>query len=185
MDEAVALAKEFGCPVALKIQSPEILHKTEAGGLALNLNGEEAVRAGYDHVMAAATEQTHGVLIQAMAPRGHEMIIGINYDATFGSMLMLGFGGTHVEVNPDVAFSPVPLDRDGATGLLNRLAGRAILDGVRGAPPADVDALVDLVVKVSQIASDHGDDIAELELNPVVVHEQGVSVVDALLVKRT
>ena len=184
-DEAVALAKEFGGPVALKIQSPEILHKTEAGGLALNLNGEEAVRVGYDHVMAAATEQTHGVLIQAMVPRGLEMIIGINYDATFGSMLMLGFGGIHVEVNPDVAFSPVPLDRDGATGLLNRLAGRAILDGVRGAAPADVDALVDLVVKVSQIASDHGDDIAELDLNPVVVHEQGVSVVDALLVKRT
>ncbi|MFP6728474.1 MAG: acetate--CoA ligase family protein, partial [Alphaproteobacteria bacterium] len=184
-DEAVALAKEFGGPVVLKIQSPDILHKTEAGGLALNLNGEEAVRAGYDHVMAAATEQTHGVLIQAMAPRGHEMIIGINYDATFGSMLMLGFGGIHVEVSPDVALSPVPLDRDGATELLDRLAGRAILDGARGAASADVDALVDLVVKLSQIASDHGDDIAELELNPVLVHEQGVSVVDALLVKRT
>ena len=184
-DEAVALAKEFGGSVVLKIQSPDILHKTEAGGLALNLNGEEAVRAGYDHVMAAATEQTHGVLIQAMAPRGHEMIIGINYDATFGSMLMLGFGGIHVEVSPDVALSPVPLDRDGATELLDRLAGRAILDGARGAASADVDALVDLVVKLSQIASDHGDDIAELELNPVLVHEQGVSVVDALLVKRT
>ena len=184
-DEAVALAEEFGGPVALKIQSPDILHKTEAGGLALNLNGEEAVRAGYDKVMAAATEQTHGVLIQAMAPRGHEMIIGINFDATFGPMLMLGFGGIHVEVTPDVTFSPVPLDKDGAAGLLNRLAGRAILDGVRGAPPADVDALVDLVVKLSEFASDHGDDIAELDLNPVLVHEQGVSVVDALLVKRT
>ena len=113
------------------------------------------------------------------------MIIGINYDATFGSMLMLGFGGIHVEVSPDVALSPVPLDRDGATELLDRLAGRAILDGGRGAAPADIDALVDLVVKLSQIASDHGDDIAELDLNPVLVHEQGVSVVDALLVKRT
>ena len=100
-------------------------------------------------------------------------------------MLMLGFGGIHVEITPDVAFSPVPLDRVGATGLLDRLAGRAILDGVRGAPPADVDALVDLVVKLSEFASDHGDYIAELDLNPVLVHEQGVSVVDALLVKRT
>jgi acetyltransferase len=171
--------------VVLKIQSPDIPHKTEAGGLALDLDGEAAVRAGYDRVMGAATERTHGVLVQAMAPKGHEMILGINHDATFGPMLMLGFGGIHVEVNPDVALSPVPLDRDGAAQLLDRLRDRALLDGVRGAAAADIDALLDLVVKLSQFAADHGEVIGELDLNPVLVHEKGLSVVDALLVKRS
>ena len=184
-DEAVTLSKEYDGPVALKIQSPDILHKTEAGGLALNLIGEEAVRTGFNHVMAAATEQTHGVLIQAMAPKGHEMIVGIHYDATFGSILMLGFGGINVEINPDTAFSPVPLDKEGATDLLDRLTGRAILNGGREIAPADIDALADLAAKLSQFAFDHGDVIAELDLNPVLVHEKGLSIVDALLIKRT
>ncbi|MBT6428725.1 MAG: acetate--CoA ligase family protein [Rhodospirillaceae bacterium] len=185
VDEAVAIANTIDGPVVLKIQSPDVLHKTEAGGLTLNLVDEDAVRAGYDQVTGAATERTHGVLVQAMAPKGHEMILGINHDATFGPMLMLGFGGIHVEVNPDVALSPVPLDKDGASALLDRLAGRALLDGVRGEGPADVDALLDLVVKLSQFAADHGDVIGELDLNPVLVHTKGVSVVDALLVKRS
>jgi acyl-CoA synthetase (NDP forming) len=183
--EAAALAAAYEGPVVLKIQSPDIPHKTEAGGLALDLDGEAAVRAGYDRVMAAATDQTHGVLVQAMAPRGHEMILGINHDATFGPMLMLGFGGIHVEVDPDVALSPVPLDRDGAAQLLDRLRGRALLNGVRGAAAADIDALLDLVVKLSRFAADHGEVIGELDLNPVLVHEKGLSVVDALLVKRS
>ncbi len=185
-DEAVALAAKFAGPVALKIQSPDILHKTEAGGLALDLMGADAVRATYDQVMAPATKATRGVLVQAMAPKGHEMILGINHDATFGPMLMLGFGGIYVEVNPDVTLSPVPLDRDAAAALLDRLRGRALLDGVRGEGPADIEALVDLVVKLSVFAADHGEVIGELDLNPVLVHPagQGVSVVDALLIKR-
>ena len=185
--EAAALADKIQGPVALKIQSPDIPHKTEAGGLALNLSGEAAVRDGFDRVMAAATAETRGVLVQAMAPKGHEMILGINHDATFGPMLMLGFGGIYVEVNPDVALSPVPIDRAGAAALLDRLRGRALLDGVRGEKAADVDALLDLVVKLSRFAADHGAAIGELDLNPVLVHPKGdgVSVVDALLVKRS
>ncbi len=186
-NDAVALAKTFSGPVALKIQSPDILHKTEAGGLALSLATDAAVRTAYDQVMAAATAQTRGVLVQAMAPKGHEMILGINHDATFGPMLMLGFGGIYVEVNPDVALTPVPLDRGAAVALLDRLAGRPLLDGVRGEGPADIDALLDLVVKLSRFAADHGAMIGELDLNPVLVHPagQGISVVDALLVKRS
>ena len=185
-DDAVALAKKFAAPVALKIQSPDVLHKTEAGGLALNLDTEAAVRTAYKQVMAAATKATRGVLVQAMAPKGHEMILGINHDVTFGPMLMLGFGGIYVEVNPDVALSPVPLDRDAAAALLDRLRGRALLDGVRGEGPADIGALLDLVVKLSRFAADHGTVIGELDLNPVLLHPegQGVSVVDALLIKR-
>ncbi|MBT3330785.1 MAG: acetate--CoA ligase family protein, partial [Rhodospirillaceae bacterium] len=185
-DAAVALAEKIDGPVALKIQSPDVLHKTEAGGLALNLGSAEEVRAAYGNVMHAATDQTHGVLVQAMAPKGHEMIIGINYDATFGPMLMLGFGGIHVEVNPDIAMAPVPMDKTAASDLLDRLRGRPLLDGVRGDGPADVGALLDLVVKLSCFAADHGDVIGELDLNPVLVHPKGdgVSVVDALLVKR-
>ena len=114
------------------------------------------------------------------------MILGINHDATFGPMLMLGFGGIHVEVDPDVALSSVPMDRTAAEDLLNRLRGRAVLDGVRGEAAADIDALLDLVVKLSIFAADHGGVIGELDLNPVLVHGKGkgVSVVDALVVKR-
>jgi acyl-CoA synthetase (NDP forming) len=122
-----------------------------------------------------------------MAPKGHEMILGINHDATFGPMLMLGFGGIHVEVDPDIALSSVPMDRNAAQALLDRLRGRAVLDGVRGEAAADIDALLDLVVKLSCLAADHGEVIGELDLNPVLVHGAGlgVSVVDALVVKRT
>ncbi len=185
-DAAVDFAKKIDGPVALKIQSPDILHKTEAGGLDLNLQGDDDVRNGYDRVMAAATVRTHGVLVQPMAPGGHEMILGINHDATFGPMLMLGFGGIHVEVDPDVALSSVPMDRTAAEDLLNRLRGRGVLDGVRGEAAADIDALLDLVVKLSIFAADHGGVIGELDLNPVLVHGKGkgVSVVDALVVKR-
>ena len=128
----------------------------------------------------------HGVLVQPMAKRGQEIILGVNHDDAFGPMLMVGLGGIHVEVLRDVAFSPVPLTTDGAAQVLDRLKSRKILDGVRGGPAADIDALLDLIVKLSQLAADHADTIAEIDLNPVLVHPEGegVSIVDALIVKR-
>jgi acetate---CoA ligase (ADP-forming) len=189
--EAVAAAQAIGGPVALKVQSPDILHKTEAGALALNLASAEAVRAAYASVLANAPRgvpqaRVLGVLVQPMASPGREIILGVKRDPTFGPMLMVGLGGIAVEVLKDVALAPVPLQPSEARAMLARLHGAALLDAHRGAPPADVDALVDLMVRLGQFAADHAETVAEIDLNPVLVHERGkgVSVVDALIVKR-
>jgi len=187
-DAAVAAAKRISGPVALKIQSPDILHKTEAGAVLLNLSGDEAVREGYRTVTAGAKAahpdaKVEGVLVQAMARRGQEIILGITRDPDFGPMLMVGLGGIHVEVLKDVAFAPVPLTSEDALDLIGTLKGAALLDGVRGAPPSDRAALAELMVALSRFAHDHRDRVAEIDLNPVIVHEQGLTVVDALIVK--
>jgi len=186
--EAVAAAKRIGGPVALKVQSPDILHKTEAGAVLLNLSGDEAVRDGYRTVMMRAKAahpdaKVEGVLVQAMARRGQEMILGITRDPDFGPMLMVGLGGIHVEVLKDVAFAPVPLTSEDAIALIGELKGAALLGGVRGAPPSDRAALAELMAALSRFAHDHRDTIAEIDLNPVIVHDQGLTVVDALIVK--
>ena len=190
-DEAVAAAAKIGGAVALKVQSPDILHKTEAGAVMLGLSDEEAVRDGYRTVLARAkaaypNATIDGVLVQAMARRGREMILGITRDPDFGPMLMVGLGGIHVEVLKDVAFAPVPLGTKDALDLMGQLKGAALLDAVRGEPAADRDALASLMVALSRFAADHADQIAEIDLNPVIVHAagEGLTIVDALIVKR-
>ena len=195
-DEAAVAFDALGGPVALKVQSPDVLHKTDAGAVALALDGAADVRDAFSSLTENASAyhknangsdaDIHGVLVQPMAKPGQEIILGVNRDEAFGPMLMVGLGGIHVEVLRDVVFSPVPLNRDAAAQLIDRLKGRAILDGVRGAPASDVDALLDVIVKLSQLAADHADTIAEIDLNPVLVHPagEGVSIVDALIVKR-
>jgi acetate---CoA ligase (ADP-forming) len=125
--------------------------------------------------------------MQPMAPPGREVILGVNRDQRWGPLLMVGLGGVLVEAMGDVAFSPVPLDRDAALALIGRLKGAAVLGSYRGMPPADIEALADLMMKLSQFAADHGDDIAEIDLNPVIVHNkgEGVTMADALIVKRS
>ncbi|MBV9554884.1 MAG: acetate--CoA ligase family protein, partial [Alphaproteobacteria bacterium] len=189
-DDAAEAAARIGGPVALKVQSPDILHKTEAGAVLLGLDCEAAVREGYGVVMqrakaAAPNAKIDGVLVQAMAKRGQEMILGVTRDPVFGPMLMVGLGGIHVEVLKDVAFAPVPLYHDDALALLGELKGAALLDGVRGAGPSDKAALAELIAALSRFAADHADSIAEIDLNPVIVHAdgEGLSVVDALIVK--
>jgi acyl-CoA synthetase (NDP forming) len=189
-DEAVAAAAKIGGTVALKVQSPDILHKTEAGAVMLNLSGDAAVRDGYRVVLARAkaaypNATIDGVLVQAMARRGREMILGVTRDPDFGPMLMVGLGGIHVEVLKDVAFAPVPLGAEEALDLIGQLKGSALLDAVRGEPAADCDALAALMVALSRFAADHADAIAEIDLNPVIVHAagEGLTIVDALIVK--
>jgi acyl-CoA synthetase (NDP forming) len=190
-EAAMRIASGTSGAVALKVQSPDIAHKTEAGAVLLGLSGDAAVREGYRTVLSRAkaaqpNARIDGVLVQAMAKRGQEMILGVTRDPTFGPMLMVGLGGIHVEVLKDVAFAPVPLDAEDALVLVGELKGAALLDGVRGAKPADKEALAELMVALSRFASDHADQIAEIDLNPVIVHEagQGLSVVDALIVKQ-
>ena len=156
-----------------KVQSPDIPHKTEAGAVALNI-GVGGARAAYERVLASAvryapTARIEGVLVQAMAPAGREVILGVNRDQRWGPLLMVGLGGVLVEAIRDVVLAPVPLDRGAAVALLGSLTGAAFLGPYRGMPAADTGALADLMVKLSQFAFDHAEDIAEVDLNPVIV----------------
>jgi acetate---CoA ligase (ADP-forming) len=190
--KAAEAAARIGGPVALKVQSPDITHKTEAGGIALGLVGKTAVSEAYERVVGSAKlaypeAVINGVLVQAMAPPGREIILGITRDAAFGPMLMVGLGGIHVEVLRDIAFAPVPIGEEQAMALLDQLKGAALLGAVRGSPPADRAALAELIATLSRFAADHAELIEEIDLNPVIVHPQGqgLTVVDALIVKRT
>jgi acyl-CoA synthetase (NDP forming) len=189
-EDAIAAARALAMPVALKVQSPDLLHKTEAGAVALNLATAEEVRAGYARIVASARRYApdasiKGVLVQPMAPPGREVILGIKRDATFGPLLMVGLGGIHVEVLRDVLLAPVPLNKQQAHDLLARLKGSRLLGAYRGAPASDIDALARLMAGLATFAADHADHIAEIDLNPVLVHERGkgVSVVDALIIR--
>lgn len=192
-DEALSAAQRLGFPVAVKIQSPSIAHKTEIGGVRLGLQSEDAVREAYHSVMeagckAAPTAQIHGVLVQKMAPPGHEVIIGMINDSSFGPLMMVGLGGIAVELFKDVAYGHAPLSQDQAEALLRSLRSSALFDGFRGKPRIDLAPLADLVAKLSQIAhAAHraGCAISELELNPVIVHADGsgLTIADALLRK--
>jgi acyl-CoA synthetase (NDP forming) len=187
-EAAVAAARAIGKPVALKVQSPDILHKTEAGAVALNLVTPDEVAAAHETILASARHHEpkahiQGVLVQPMAPPGRELILGVKRDPTFGPLLLVGLGGVHVEVMKDVALAPVPLGDREARALLGRLKGAPLLEAYRGKPAADVDALVELMVRLGQFAADHADTIVEIDLNPVIVHDvgKGVSVADALI----
>lgn len=187
--EAEAAALALGRPVALKIQSADIPHKTEAGGVVLNVSGADA-RAAYERVVAAARRHApkariDGVLVAPMARPGREVILGIHRDPRWGPLLMVGLGGVLVEAMDDTALAPVPLDHDGALALIGRLKGARLFGAFRGAPASDVDALATTMVKLSQLAADHADAIAGIDLNPVIVHAKGdgVTVVDALILK--
>jgi acetate---CoA ligase (ADP-forming) len=183
--EAVAAAAALGGgPVALKVQSPQIPHKTEAGAVALGVQGTEAIARAYEEVLTPAKRvpgaEIRGVLVQAMAPPGVEMLLGVHRDATFGPMLTVALGGVHVEALHDAALAPVPVSREDARKLVATLRAKALLENT------DVEALVDLMAALSQFAADHGERVESLDLNPVIVHPagSGASAVDALIVRR-
>ncbi|BBG03843.1 acyl-CoA synthetase [Pseudonocardia saturnea] len=186
-DGAVAVAQEHGYPVALKVVSPDLPHKTEAGALALGLADAGEVRAAHDRILASAraydpAARIDGVLVQRMMPPGRELVVGMVRDPDFGPLLMLGFGGVYVDVLRDVAFAPAPVSAADAQRMVDRLRGAAILRGIRGEAGSDVDALVRLLVAVSSIIEDAGPGLRELDLNPVIVYPEGCVAVDTLAV---
>ena len=189
---AVAAAERLGYPVALKADSPDILHKTEAGVVRLGLRDAEAVRAAYDEVMASARKYApkaaiSGALVQEMVAGGIEVIVGIKYDPQIGPMLLFGSGGVMVEVYNDVALRRCPIGREEALDMVAEVKGAKLLRGFRGKPPADVDALADVLVRVSHLAVHLEGRLAELDINPLMVLPagQGVKAVDALVVLKT
>ena len=185
-DEAAEFAKEIGYPVAMKILSPQILHKSDAGGVALNIANAAEARTAYAKIIVNAMnydKSAHlaGVLISPMMRQGVEVIIGMTHDPQFGPVIMFGLGGIFVEVFKDVSFRVTPLDKVDAIEMIKEIKAYPILTGIRGERAKDIEALTDLILKISMLA-DEQPEIMELDLNPVFVYDQGVSVVDARMV---
>lgn len=180
-DEALAIALRIGTPVAMKISSPDISHKSDVGGVALNVSREE-VRTTYNEIIsrikkAAPNANIGGILVQQMAPPGHEIIVGLKKDAQFGHALMFGLGGIFVEVYKDVTFRVVPIKKREALDMISEIKGYPILKGIRGRKPADIGAIASVLVSVSEMAEK--ENIVELDINPLVVSESGAIAVDA------
>lgn len=188
-DGAVAAAQRIGYPVAVKVNSPDILHKTEAGGIWLGLTDADAVRAAFDQVTTNAraydaNARIDGVVVQEMVAAGVETIVGVSYDDQLGPFLLFGTGGVMVEVFNDVALRRCPITRGDALEMIGEVKGARLLRGYRGSAPADVDALADTLVNVSRMAAQLEGSLGELDLNPLMVLPagQGVKAADALAV---
>lgn len=184
--KAVEAAEAVGYPIVMKIVSPDIAHKSDVGGVTLGLKDAKAVRKAYKEMVARVAEaapdaKITGVAIQNMAPQGIEVIVGATTDPQFGPVMMFGLGGVFVEVLKDVAFRIVPLEPRDASQMVREIRGLPILQGARGAPPADLPALEALIVKVSQFVAAHPE-VAELDLNPVFAYPDGALAVDARIV---
>jgi acetyltransferase len=176
-EEAVAIANELGYPAVLKIVSPDILHKSEAGGIKLNLADAAAVRAAYQQLMfnaAAANPEARleGVLVEAMAPHGQEVVVGMRRDPQFGPLIMFGLGGIYVELLTDVSFRVAPISRDEALAMVQETKAGRLLAGLRGQEAADIDAVVDCILRLSQLALDFSE-IKEVEVNPLLALPKG------------
>lgn len=191
-EEARAAAERMKAPLVLKINSDQILHKTDAGGVKLNIRTPEEAEAAYREILENVARSkpgaaTDGVLVQEMVPAGVEILIGVTNDPQFGPMLLAGMGGVLAEVFQDTALYPAPLNREEAMAMLRRLKGYRLLTGFRGSPPCDVEALADTMVKIADYACRRRDEIKEMDLNPVFVYPegQGVCAVDALIVTYT
>lgn len=182
-EEAQHAARELDGPVALKVVSPQVVHKSDVGGVRLNLQGPEAVGQGYDQLVndvrrAVPDADIHGVLVVPMAPPGPEFIIGMTRDLQFGPTIMFGLGGVFVELFRDVSFRVAPFGPDVALDMIKETRGYRVLQGIRGEKPRDVESLVELLVRVSRLAAQYPQ-IREMDLNPVRVYERGYRILDA------
>lgn len=188
-DEAVKIARKSGYPVVLKISSAQIMHKTEAGGIVLNIKTDAQVRNAFKKIIASAKKympqaDIQGVLVQEMLPSGTEAIVGTIDDPVFGQCVMFGLGGVFVEALKDVSFRVAPLSRADAEEMVREIKGYGVLQGLRGKPPADTEALIDIILKVSRLAVDNKNIIKELDINPLILFEKGAKVADALIIKK-
>lgn len=187
--EVKEYAEKIGYPLVMKVESNDILHKSDVGGVMLNIKSLEQAEEAYDKILANAAQHApnakiNGILMQKMLKAGTEMIIGLNSDPQFGPMLLVGMGGVFVEVFKDAALYPVPLNHDEALHMLQSLKSFKLLNGYRGNPPADIEALTDMMVKISDFAYRKKDTLKELDMNPLFVYPkgEGVAIADALAV---
>ncbi len=185
-EEAAAQAEAIGYPVALKVVSPNVAHKSDVGGVVLGLESHTEVAEAYDEIIrsvqaAQPSAVIEGVSVQEMASPGVEVIVGVTTDPQFGPVMMFGLGGIMVEVLGDVAFRLAPLGEGDARDMIDEIQGRQVLDGVRGQPPVDIGAIEAMLDGVSVFAAENPD-VAELDLNPVIASPEGAIAVDARIV---
>ncbi|WP_406032120.1 bifunctional GNAT family N-acetyltransferase/acetate--CoA ligase family protein [Nocardioides sp. NBC_00163] len=176
-EASVEAAESLGCPVAVKIADPDIVHRTDVGGVRVGLNGPDEVRSAAQELLRTPTEHP-GLLVQRQVAEGVELIAGVMQDEVFGPLVMVGYGGTYTELIDDRSFRLTPLSRADAAAALGELRTAPLLSGYRGAPRLDTAAVERLLVCLGRLADDVPE-VAEIDLNPVIVHERGVSVVDA------
>jgi acetate---CoA ligase (ADP-forming) subunit beta len=185
-DQAVLCAKKLGYPVVLKVSSPDIIHKTDAGGILLNLEDEEEVRRGYRSIMKSARKynkkaRINGVDVFKMIPKGTELIVGLKKDPQFGPVIMFGLGGIFVEVLEDVSFRLAPITRKDAREMMREIKGYRILEGIRGEKPANVKAIEDTLLRFSELVMKKPD-IKELDINPLFAYDNKVVAGDVRII---
>jgi acyl-CoA synthetase (NDP forming) len=185
-DAAVQAARDIGFPVVLKVVSPQITHKSDVGGVKLDLKSPEEVAAAFDEIMAAARRAApdaaiDGVSVQQMARPGIEVIVGVSTDPQFGPVIMFGLGGILVEVLKDVSFRIIPIASRDARQMIHEIKGFPLLEGYRGQDPADLAALESLLLRVSAFVEQQPE-VSELDLNPVFAYKDGALAVDARIV---
>jgi acetyl-CoA synthetase (ADP-forming) len=186
VDEAVKFAEEIGYPVVLKVVSPDVIHKFDVGGVFLNLEGSEHVGEAFNQIFENIKRRKPearilGVTVQEMAPPSTEVVIGASKDPQFGPAIMFGLGGIFVEVLKDVTFRIAPITKEEAREMITEIKAYPVLKGYRGLPPADTEAIVQMLVNVSRLVMDYPE-INELDLNPVMVYEKGAKTVDTRII---
>ena len=184
--EAVLLSRKMGFPVALKITSPDVIHKSDSGGVKLSLNNASDVKKAYDEILKRVKRQypdavIHGVSVQKMVRPGTEVIVGSSKDPQFGPVIMFGLGGIFVELLKDVSFRIIPLERKDALEMVKEIKGYPLLQGYRGKEPANISALVEIILKISKLIEENPN-IKELELNPIFVYRDRAVGVDARII---
>jgi len=182
-EETIAAADQLGYPVVMKVVSPDILHKSDIGGVKIGLNSAVDIKTAFEDIKQAA--QSHGsfsgVIIYPLQEEGTEIIIGAIYDEQFEHALMFGLGGIFVEILQDVSFRLIPLTEYDAREMITEIRAYPVLTGVRGQSPKDIESIVDALLKVSHMVEENPQ-IRELDLNPIFVYEKGLSVIDARIV---
>jgi acyl-CoA synthetase (NDP forming) len=184
--EATRFAEEIGYPVVLKIVSPDIIHKSDIGGVIVGLKDAKDVRNAHKQILEnvrkhSANAKIVGVLVQEMAPPSTEVIVGATKDPQFGPSLMFGLGGIFVEVLKDVTFRVAPITEDEAREMITEVRAYPLLRGYRNTPPADIDAIIKILLNTSRLVMKH-QEIKELDLNPIMVYEKGAKTVDARII---
>jgi len=185
-DEIVGLAKEINFPIVMKIVSPDIIHKTEAGGVKVGIKDEKEAKAAYQDIIYKVKKykkeaKISGIIAYSMIPQGTEIIIGMMKDPHFGPVIMFGLGGIFVEILKDISFRILPLEERDAEEMISEIKGYQILKGIRGETPKDVKSIRDVLMKISQLVMDNPE-IKEIDLNPVFLFNQGLQVVDARMI---
>ena len=184
--EAISLSRKIGFPVALKIASPDVTHKTDSGGVRLSLNSVAEIKKAYREIIEAVRQQypkalIQGISVQKMVRPGTEVIVGTSKDPQFGPVMMFGLGGIFVEVLKDVSFRIIPVDRRDAQEMIEEIKGYPLLQGYRGKEPANIPALVEIILKISKLINENPQ-IKELELNPIFAYGDDALAVDARII---